>query len=470
MLVLSTRVDIDRFGFTGAFRCDMDTGRVMTQGVLTVVTEITPGRADQLVALLDELDTALTGEGAEPIVDFRSLDTVHFARFVVLPGNSEGRRHLVFSTAYDGPLRFHLAELALRASAGLCAIYAHCVSFPDGAAAAPATLLAYLSKSSVPYGAMHVGYVGRRVADIRDEERLRRFVQTRLDAAPPEWCRSGSARDVRARIMEWVQASDFRWALAPRAERISRSGVEQWWTHIVAVFAAGLALLSGGVATFVMGGVIGLGVYVAVLVGSLGLLVWRLRSHEELEPAKTDSDVEQGLEHAGDEDFGLRNQLSHIVDVKPTFFRRALLRAVLFAVEFRARFEFFKGDLGGIETIHCAHWAVIAEGAPRLLFFSNYDGSWERYLGDFIEEAGGGMTSVWSNTVLFPRARFLLWGGATEERAFKAWTRERQIVTQVWYAANPGISIRNVNDNSRLRDGLTGYMTEEEARAWLKLL
>ena len=110
--------------------------------------------------------------------------------------------------------------------------------------------------------------------------------------------------------------------------------------------------------------------------------------------------------------------------MKPGAFRRGLLRFVLFAVEFRARFQFFKGDLGGIETIHCAHWAVLHQGNPRLLFFSNYDGSWERYLGDFIEEAGGGMTSVWSNTVEFPRTQCLLWGGASNERVFKAWTRE----------------------------------------------
>jgi hypothetical protein len=80
------------------------------------------------------------------------------------------------------------------------------------------------------------------------------------------------------------------------------------------------------------------------------------------------------------------------------------------------------------------------------------------------------MTSVWSNTVSYPRATFLLWDGATNERVFKAWTREKQIRTRVWYAANPDISSRNLNDNSRLRDGLRGFMTEEEAHQWLRLL
>lgn len=143
---------------------------------------------------------------------------------------------------------------------------------------------------------------------------------------------------------------------------------------------------------------------------------------------------------------------------------------MLHAVELRARFEFYSGDLGGIETIHCAHWLILDGPTPRLLFFSNYDGSWERYLGDFIEEAGGGMTSVWSNTVGFPRSRLLLYDGATKERVFKAWTREMQVKSNVWYRANPDISVRNVNDNSKLRDGLRGGLSEAEAEDWLRLL
>lgn len=147
-----------------------------------------------------------------------------------------------------------------------------------------------------------------------------------------------------------------------------------------------------------------------------------------------------------------------------------VLRGVLFTIELRARLQFWRGDLGGIETIHCAHWAILHEEQPRLLFCSNYDGSWERYLGDFIEEAGAGMTAVWSNTVNFPKTRFLIDDGAKNERVFKAWTRENQVRTDVWYRANPDISCRNLNDNSKLRDGLRGYMAEADARDWLRYL
>lgn len=444
------------------------------QGVLTVVTEILPDRCEDLTRLLDDLDAVLDGDApGQPIVDFTQLDSVHFARFAVLPEDAEGKRHLVFTTAYDGPRRFHLSELAKRARDGLCRIYEHCRDFPDVARTAPATFIAYLERHAVPHGAMHVGYVGRTVQDIRAEAALRNFIQQKLDETAPSTPSTGkreSATAVRKRIIRWVERSEHRAMLSPRSAAIERSSVEGWWKNGAIAAAIVSVIVAFGFGAFSVSGSKGLALYVATLLAGAALVLATLRSHESSEPAKEDTTVSKGLEHAQDEDWMIRNQLTHLVEVKPGLFRRVLLRVVLFAVELRARFEFYKGDLGGLETIHCAHWAILEGNRPRLLFISNYDGSWERYLGDFIEEAGGGMTSVWSNTVDYPRARFLLWDGATNERVFKAWTREKQVRTQVFYAAHPDISIKNVNSNSKLRDGLRGFMDEASARQWLKLL
>jgi hypothetical protein len=246
--------------------------------------------------------------------------------------------------------------------------------------------------------------------------------------------------------------------------------VEGFWPSVAGAGLLATVLVGGGALSFAIGGPYGIGFYVAGIGAAAAVLYGTLRTHEDTEPSKTSTDVEQGLDHADDEDFIIRNQLTHLVEVKPGWFRRSLLRAVLWAIELRARVEFYKGDLAGIETIHCAYWTVLDGARPRLLFFSNYDGSWERYLGDFIEEAGAGMTAVWSNTVEFPRTKNLVSEGVHNERVFKAWTREKQVRTAVWYPAKPDISIRNVNDNSKLRDGLRGSMTEDQARAWLGLL
>jgi hypothetical protein len=441
------------------------------QGVFTVVTEIRADRMEALCGVLEDLDSSLDGEiDRPPIVDFRSFDTVHFARFVVLPEDGAGKRYLVLSTAYDGTRRFHVAELAKRAGAGLCLIYEHCVDFPEAARTAPATLLAYLERNSIRHAALHIGYVGRTVQDIRRENELRRFIEEKLDASRLDERTIESAAAVRRRIIQWVRDGEFRWALEPRALETSPFRIDGVYRSAALVGAVGAALLAGGVAFAVFGGVPGVAVYVGGLAAAAGAAYVVLRRHEESEPAKSDTNVARGLEHAEDEDFTIRNQLTHFVEVKRGAFRRCVLAAVLAAIELRARFQFYKGDLGGIETIHCAYWVLLDGPRRRLLFLSNYDGSWERYLDDFIEEAGGGMTSVWSNTVDFPRAKNLLFDGAQNERVFKAWTREHQVRTVVWYAAKPDVSMRNVLDNSRLRDGLRGSMTEAQAKEWLRLL
>jgi hypothetical protein len=467
----ATRRSTNGSRFTLSFECGTNVSLAMeTQGVLTVVTEILPDHAESLAELLSDFDRAMKVGSTAPLVDFRVMDSVHFARFVVLPENG-GKRHLAFSTAYDGPLAVHLTELVKRAQQGLSSIYEHCVGFSADYRRAPASFVAYLETHSVRHGALHVGYVGRTVRDVQGEENLRRFIEEKLDRAGTS-AEHRSALAIREEIIGWVAESEYRWALGPRARPISPFGVDGWRSSAVAGLSAlGVlaALLLGGGAAFAMGP-LPFVLYGASVAGvGFGLVAW-LRHHELTEPAKTDADIAHGLEHAEDEDLGVRNQLTHLVDVKKGTFRHVLLKLVLAAVELRARFQFYSGDLGGIETIHCAHWLILEGETPRLLFFSNYDGSWERYLGDFIEEAGGGMTSVWSNTVEFPRSRFLLFDGATNERVFKAWTREKQVKTDVWYRASPDISVRNLNDNSKLRDGLSGSLTEAEAAEWLRLL
>ena len=46
---------------------------------------------------------------------------------------------------------------------------------------------------------------------------------------------------------------------------------------------------------------------------------------------------------------------------------------------------------------------IISQTCPR----SNFDGTWERYLEDFIELAYPGLNGIWSNTVGFPKTRDL---------------------------------------------------------------
>ena len=176
------------------------------------------------------------------------------------------------------------------------------------------------------------------------------------------------------------------------------------------------------------------------------------------------------------EDHLTQNQLTHIVDIKPGVFRLATLWLVLKAIDVIARVYSVRGDLGGITAIHFARWVILRDRRDvhprrhRLVFFSNYDGSWESYLGEFIDRAAYGLTAVWSNTVGFPATEHLAFAGARNEEAFKQWTREHQIVTQVWWSGVVHSTVQNIRDDIWIRRQLDRGLSDAELVAWLRKL
>ena len=57
-----------------------------------------------------------------------------------------------------------------------------------------------------------------------------------------------------------------------------------------------------------------------------------------------------------------------------------------------------------MKTIHFARWVFI-DGKRRMFFASNYDGSLESYMDDFIDKVAWGLNLVFSNGVGYPRTQ-----------------------------------------------------------------
>ena len=104
------------------------------------------------------------------------------------------------------------------------------------------------------------------------------------------------------------------------------------------------------------------------------------------------------------------------------------------------------------------------------MFLSNFDGSWESYLGDFIDKAAYGLTTVWSNTEDFPRTRLLAFKGATDGPRFRQWARSHQCSTAVWYSAYPTFTMATIDGNSSIREGLYAKLNDKETKNWLARL
>jgi hypothetical protein len=149
-----------------------------------------------------------------------------------------------------------------------------------------------------------------------------------------------------------------------------------------------------------------------------------------------------------------QNHMVGLNEIKPGFlpFRLATVKLVLWIIHATKHLE-KSGMLSGISTIHFARWVVIDKGR-QLLFLSHYDGDWDAYLGDFVEQASRGLTAIWSNCVGFPRSSFLMWGGARDQRAFKAYSRRSQQETLFVYCAYPQLTVSNIENHTAIREAL----------------
>ena len=415
---------------------------------LTLVAKIKPKHRDDLAKVLAGYGGDITG--CQEIV-FGQLRTVHFLRWVIIDTVSDGGAGtLVLESNHDGSFAAHVDDLLRAGARGLHAIYRHCVGYPvGGAALTPADFPAfkrYLEQQQTTYGAFHVGAHGKSAEQIRVEAEVRAAIESFLD-------RRRFAADwppAPARLYDEIRAHVIERGLFARF-------------HDEGGFAPRVRLVPF---------IVGLLAYAVRQLPLLPLLPWAvfaLRHKERTDvPARYDTDPDGVHALAAQEDVLTQNQLTHYVPIKPGRLRRWLLRTVLRFIDLTARFRQNQGQLGGISTIHFARWVIVDEGR-QLLFFSNYDGSWENYLGDFIDKAALGLTGIWSNSEGFPATHWLAWGGATDEGRFKAWTRAHQVKTPLWYSAYPDLTVRNVLENQAICRGLLQRPADADALGrWLQ--
>jgi len=127
------------------------------------------------------------------------------------------------------------------------------------------------------------------------------------------------------------------------------------------------------------------------------------------------------------------------------------------------------GQLGGIPTIHFAKWLLVDDDT-RLLFLSNYDSSWESYLGDFVDRAAIGLNWLGRAAIITRVRCSWLCSARSDEERFKAWSRAHQRPTQVFYTAYPELGIAALNNNTWIRCGLHDPPSNSDLRSWFRRL
>jgi hypothetical protein len=423
---------------------------VVEQVPVTIVATVRP---EALQPLHELLGTMSSDPAGNEVLPFGRFGSVHFARFVALEPtvDLDGRPiapSLVFASDVDGSAEAYLRELVDVASPGLDRLYAHCEGYPAERARTREARLAYLRAHRVDAQAAYVNTRGRTVEQIRQEAILREAIEEFLDGSRRDW--SGlPPQDVRAAIQEFVASQEaLRWASQPPP-------------------GPGLAWRLGEARAIAAGALRVLLLAPAALVALPAFLVL-LRLHELTDGTPRNRPSERRVQElAALEDHAAHNQFSAVGFVKPSPLRRLIAVSVLWGAGLAAPRLYPRADLAGVKTIHSARWIFI-DGGRRLFFASNYDGNLENYMDDFIDKTAWGLNAIFSNGVDYPRTDWLVLNGATDEEAFKRFIRTHQVPTQVWYAAYDQLTALNIENNARIREGLSGQLGAGEVEAWLR--
>ncbi|MFL6183188.1 MAG: hypothetical protein ACJ73J_12900, partial [Actinomycetes bacterium] len=355
----------------------------------------------------------------------------------------------------------YLADLVRLAGEGLHRIYGCCLNYPADGPFDRTRLAAYLRDRVVRPNAYYVGNAGLSAERIRREAALRERLEQELDSLERAGKLGRPPHEIRRQLQDAVSCdSRFEWA---RSAEPSLSLLERVLPYLP-------------IAGLVVGGVLLLPVLLPAGLGTLLLLDQRERSDPEGSGPVADHHLEQLLAQE-DQPGVLQNHMAKLAQVKPGRFRRGLLSLVLWLANRVARVS-TDGTLSGIPTIHFAHWSMI-DGGQRLLFLSNYDGSWGSYLDDFIDKASDGLTLIWSNTVGFPRSHYrpawrfppvVITGGTSDGPRFKANSRAHMVPTNVRHTLYPDLTVQQINRNRDLRNGLFAKLDPAGERKWLRYL
>jgi hypothetical protein len=143
-----------------------------------------------------------------------------------------------------------------------------------------------------------------------------------------------------------------------------------------------------------------------------------------------------------------------------------------------------QNDLKNLSFIHFARWVVIrrnqfphlADKQPReelrydyLVFFSNFNGTWNQYIDAFSAVLSKGLDLIWRWSEKYP--------GSRPVTAFKRYIALVQFDTDYYYNVYPRASTNDVKAALRVQDELDRFADASQAlspadfeKAWLEFL
>jgi len=447
----------------------------MPHALVTLAIPFEDKDADKVEAALDRMGNPATVVIKEPL---DADGVVHFMSITAVRGESGKNAHLVFEINADGAVPTVIASISavIGEPIGMLLEVA-------GVSLGTRTLYEFLTAHRLKTGQGIFdqpgidfdGTAGMTVKRIKEEAGLAARIGSMVDRFTRSQHPSAMAILEAVRRELWNDAA-AKWAFVPEATPMLEAAPSAWnavlpvsvsfvvallWPFLLvplALFAVGWAF--GSFATALI-------VSFTVLAAEIGAAYAWLR---RLEAADVPDDeppnataVAAILRH---ENFAVQNHMAAVSVMKPGLFRRLTLRIGLWVAGQLALHFSRPGFLSSTSVIHFARWMLLP-GTNQLLFRSNFDGTWEAYLEDFIEKAQLGVTGIWSNTAGFPKTSNLFLKGAADGDRLRRWTRRQQLPSLCWYTAYPSLTLDRIRTNAAIREGVASAATEADARDWL---
>jgi Dyp-type peroxidase family len=468
----------------------------LNHALVTIIAPIDAPALAALPAQISAMGNPVTQSIRERLDVLDSEAGTHFMSLHAIPAGAGTGGHLVLEFSADGDEDSALSRIANALAAELENIFSRAADWQQGG-----TLLTYLRAHRVQVGhglfshpgIAYSGTAGMSVGRIRKERDLTAHITALLGAQPGGL----HASERLTAIRDALRATAFAWALeppeapAPPQPPLSiiglavRSTLTFVWIYLwplVLLLLAGAAyagywayassqppaLWTGVVAAacFLLKAAIPAIVIVTAALIAMFVCLRRAEARDWVDERAPDrATLAEILKR---ENHSAQNHMVSVTRRKPGFVRWFVIRVVFWLSSVAIARVYRPGFLNGIGTIHFARWVTVP-GTRDFLFFSNYGGSWESYLEDFIELAHYGLTAIWSNSVGFPRSANLIQGGASDGERFKRYARRSMLPTPFWYSAYPDCTTAQIRGNTLIRRGLAAALSNDEAQHWLAL-
>jgi hypothetical protein len=336
---------------------------------------------------------------------FAKSPSTHFARWVILDDPDESiAPHLLFISNHDGPIPDYLQELVETMGVEMDAIWSHCEGYQSGDALDVETFTQFVLQHSLPTQGFYVGCRDTTALEILAAKTLRQRVEQLAQA---------HAADLETPLKEMA-------ALTPG--RAPQSSVPAWLLSKVGLLRSIAVGLQSWVSVFPS----------------------QNNPGDTVKPLPRQKERMQACAHLEDQlnaNNILTNPMTTLSPIKSEF-HKLFLTVVLWLVNLTG--ETSRGRLIGISSIHFARWVIVDKGilndsrTSYLIFESNYRGSWDGYMNDFVYKTLIPMNLIWGNLKGFPTK------GCQDMEMFKQHQRLRQFPTQVYYCAYPELSVQNI--------------------------